>query len=411
MTPLSIHAQDPSSSAKNSQDEEVVFPMGDRSFADEVMERTVGTPDGGSFSERPEALLGPPRFREEGTDAVYTIGCGGSITVVFTENTLIDIPGEDLYIFEVGRDIEAMAIAVSEDAQSWTRIGIVSGGNASIDIGPYTPAGANYRYVKLVDLEEVCDGRTPGADVDAIGAIGAAARLQLDSAVLFDTDAYTLKDEAYAVLDAMIERIPDTSRTQIEVLGHTDSRGSASYNQELSERRAQTVANYLRQSEAIEDDMVVPRGYGESRPIASNRTEDGRRRNRRVTFNVRTMHSQLSNGVPDIQREVLGVWKTDDDRMLELQRDLDTGEVEGIYIGQSRIVQGEFKSNTVFEGIWIEPDPSSTSRECLADQQGHVHWGRLRIEFKGGDHDLFTGSYGHCYDSPDAVHFEGERKI
>ena len=411
MMPQSIHAQDPSSSAKSSQDEEVIFPMGDRSFADEVRQRTVGNPDGGSFSQRPEALLGPPRFREAGTEAVYTIGCGGSITVAFTENTLIDIPGEDLYIFEVGRDIEAMAIAVSEDAQSWTRIGIVSGGNASIDLGPYTPAGANYRYVKLVDLEEVCDGRTPGADVDAIGAIGSAARLQLDSAVLFDTASHTLKDEAYAVLDDMIERIPDTSRTQIEVLGHTDSRGSAAYNQDLSERRAQTVASYLQQSDSIEGDMVVPRGYGESRPVASNRTEDGRRRNRRVAFNVRTIHSESASGVPDIRREVLGVWKTDDDRMLELQRNLDTGEVEGTYIGQSGIVQGEFKSDTVFEGLWIEPDPASNSRECLADQDGHLHWGRLRIEFEETSHDTFTASYGHCYNAPDAVDFEGERKI
>ncbi|MGM0705302.1 MAG: OmpA family protein [Bacteroidota bacterium] len=412
LMPPCIHAQDPASSTERDQDEEVVFPMGDRSFADAIRERTVGNPDGGSFSERPEALIGPPRFQEDGTDAVYTLGCGGSVVVAFTENTLIDIPGRDLYIFEVGRDIEAIAVAVSEDAQSWTRIGIVSGGNASIDIGPFTPAGANYRYVKLVDLKEVCDGRTPGADVDAIGAIGTAARVQVESAVLFDTDDHTLKEEAFPMLDEVAARISDSTQTQINVLGHTDSTGSASYNQELSERRAETVARYLEQSMGDRNARIVPRGYGETRPIASNHTAEGRSRNRRVTFTMRTMHTAwAANDTTGIQREVLGVWKTTDHGMLEMQRTLDTGQVEGTYIEQDRSIHGEFVSDTVFEGTWVAPEPSGSSRECLSHNDGHRHWGRIRIEFDSPNRNSFTGHYGYCYDSPDEIAFEGEREI
>jgi outer membrane protein OmpA-like peptidoglycan-associated protein len=407
---LPVQAQDLTPSSKSYPDGhggEVTFPMGEQSFVDAVERRTVGDPDGGAFSDRPDALVGPPRFADDGADAVYTLGCGGTIEVAFTSNTLIDIPGRDLYIFEVGRDIEAMAVAVSEDGQDWTRIGMVSGGNASLDIGPFTPAGRHYRYVRLIDLEEVCEGRTPGADVDAIGAIGAATRLQVDSAVLFDTDDATLKDEAYEVLDDIITRIPNPRQTQIEVLGHTDNRGSVAYNQRLSERRAETVASYLRRQSAFMDDMVLPRGYGEARPVASNRTPEGRRRNRRVEFNVRTMHA--TDATTGATQEVLGVWRTTEYGILEIRQRLNAERVVyGTYSGRPRTVRGSFTSPTVFEGVWMQP---RSPRTCGTEQGGYQHWGKVRMEFESARRETFTATYSYCDEPPTENAFEGRRMM
>jgi hypothetical protein len=243
--------------------------------------------------------------------------------------------------------------------------------------------------------------------VDAIGAIGAATRLQIDSAVLFDTDDATLKEEAFSILDDIIARIPNPHQTQIEVLGHTDNTGAAAYNQRLSERRAETVASYLRRESGFVDDMVVPRGYGETRPIASNRTAEGRRRNRRVEFNVRTMHT-VRDTTAGVRQEVLGVWNTTEYGILEIQQRLDSGRVFGTYSEQPRTMTGTFTSETVFEGIWMQP---SSPYRCETEEGGYEHWGRLRIEFDSTSRNAFTGTYSYCDDSPGEHSFQGRRMM
>jgi outer membrane protein OmpA-like peptidoglycan-associated protein len=74
-------------------------------------------------------------------------------------------------------------------------------------------------------------------------------------------------------------------QTYIDVLGHTDSTGSDEYNQALSQRRAQAVADYLG-SRGVARARMGLRGYGESQPIASNDTEEGKAQNRRVEIKV-----------------------------------------------------------------------------------------------------------------------------
>ena len=71
------------------------------------------------------------------------------------------------------------------------------------------------------------------------------------------------------------------SNLKVEIAGHTDSAGSTAYNQGLSERRAQTVADYLIANGANADNISV-NGYGEAEPVADNSSEDGRAANRRV---------------------------------------------------------------------------------------------------------------------------------
>jgi outer membrane protein OmpA-like peptidoglycan-associated protein len=78
----------------------------------------------------------------------------------------------------------------------------------------------------------------------------------------------------------VLNAYPDTD---IEIQGHTDSKGSDEFNQKLSEDRASSVAAYLR-GKGVASNRVKIRGYGETAPVASNETEDGRAQNRRVNF-------------------------------------------------------------------------------------------------------------------------------
>jgi len=108
--------------------------------------------------------------------------------------------------------------------------------------------------------------------------------------VYFEFNKSDIKPESYGVLDGGAETIktvfagnPDV---KIEVQGHTDSKGSEEYNLNLSNKRANAVKDYLVINHNINPDRLMARGYGESRPVASNDTDAGRAKNRRVEFVV-----------------------------------------------------------------------------------------------------------------------------
>jgi OOP family OmpA-OmpF porin len=101
--------------------------------------------------------------------------------------------------------------------------------------------------------------------------------------VNFSTDSAKLAPESQAILDSAADTLKnwDDVKVMIEVAGHTDSTGSAAYNQTLSERRARTVREYLI-SKGIAAERLIAKGYGESQPVADNKTREGRYKNRRV---------------------------------------------------------------------------------------------------------------------------------
>lgn len=101
------------------------------------------------------------------------------------------------------------------------------------------------------------------------------------SDVLFDTGQATLKPGADLALDRVAEFLRENSGTRVIVEGHTDSRGSEEYNLQLSERRAQSVADALR-TRGIEPGRFQVVGRGEGYPVANNGTAEGRQQNRRV---------------------------------------------------------------------------------------------------------------------------------
>jgi outer membrane protein OmpA-like peptidoglycan-associated protein len=110
---------------------------------------------------------------------------------------------------------------------------------------------------------------------------GTQLRVVMPEGILFATDSATvqnsIRNDLYAVADNL-NRYPNS---RVEVVGHTDSTGSAAYNQDLSERRAAAVAAILRGA-GVSGGRIVSYGRGESAPVASNLTPEGKAQNRRV---------------------------------------------------------------------------------------------------------------------------------
>ncbi|MBI2337522.1 MAG: OmpA family protein [Deltaproteobacteria bacterium] len=102
--------------------------------------------------------------------------------------------------------------------------------------------------------------------------------------VNFDFDKSSLRPESYAILDGNVTKLKSNSK-KVTVEGHTDSIGTDAYNQKLSERRAQTVYNYFT-SKGIGAARLTAVGKGEASPVADNKTDEGRFKNRRVELHV-----------------------------------------------------------------------------------------------------------------------------
>jgi outer membrane protein OmpA-like peptidoglycan-associated protein len=109
--------------------------------------------------------------------------------------------------------------------------------------------------------------------------------LNMPGNVTFAVDSSDISAGFYDVLNSVAKVLNEFDKTFIEVAGHTDSSGSEQYNQQLSERRAASVSAYLRTREVSADRMITI-GAGETLPIASNATAEGRQANRRVEITI-----------------------------------------------------------------------------------------------------------------------------
>ena len=99
--------------------------------------------------------------------------------------------------------------------------------------------------------------------------------------VLFDFDRSTVKPEAAQILDRLVAFMNENKDKRAELAGHTDNVGSDAYNQRLSERRVASVRDYV-VKKGVDSSRISGQGFGESKPIADNKTADGRAKNRRV---------------------------------------------------------------------------------------------------------------------------------
>lgn len=119
----------------------------------------------------------------------------------------------------------------------------------------------------------------------SVTRIGDNITLNMPGNVTFATDSSDLRPAFFDVLVSVGKVLKEFDQTIVEVAGHTDSTGSESYNQGLSERRASSVSQYL-QTHGVIEQRLITIGLGESRPVADNSTESGRQSNRRVEITM-----------------------------------------------------------------------------------------------------------------------------
>jgi OOP family OmpA-OmpF porin len=113
----------------------------------------------------------------------------------------------------------------------------------------------------------------------------ATEKVSFAADAFFDFDKSTLKPEGKAKLDDLAEKVKGLTLEVVIAVGHTDSKGTDAYNQKLSVRRADAVKTYLA-GKGIEASRIYTEGKGESQPVADNKTEAGRAKNRRVEIEV-----------------------------------------------------------------------------------------------------------------------------
>lgn len=119
----------------------------------------------------------------------------------------------------------------------------------------------------------------------SVTRMGDNITLNMPGNVTFATDSSDLSPAFFDVLNSVGKVLGEFEQTVVEVAGHTDSTGSDSYNQSLSERRAQSVSSYLT-SQGVIQQRVITVGMGESRPVSDNSTAGGRQANRRVEITM-----------------------------------------------------------------------------------------------------------------------------
>ena len=119
----------------------------------------------------------------------------------------------------------------------------------------------------------------------SVARIGDNITLNMPGNITFATDSSDLSPAFFDVLNSVGKVLNEFNQTVVEVAGHTDSTGSDAYNQGLSERRASSVATYLR-GRGVMADRLITVGMGESRPIADNGSVEGRQANRRVEITM-----------------------------------------------------------------------------------------------------------------------------
>jgi OOP family OmpA-OmpF porin len=112
--------------------------------------------------------------------------------------------------------------------------------------------------------------------------IGSVVRL---NNVFFDFDKWNLRPESYVELDRVVKLLTENPAIEIEMSAHTDSRGADDYNFKLSGNRARSVMEYIL-SKGIDPKRITSKGYGETKPVDTNETDDGRQMNRRVEFMI-----------------------------------------------------------------------------------------------------------------------------
>ena len=136
----------------------------------------------------------------------------------------------------------------------------------------------------VADKDDLCPASKQGETVNKFGCTP-TENINLKG-VTFATGSATLTSSSLPILNRAAKILIDNPAIKVEIAGHTDNKGLAAVNKRLSQRRANTVMKYLIKK-GVKANRLSAKGYGESQPIASNKTESGRATNRRVEMKIK----------------------------------------------------------------------------------------------------------------------------
>lgn len=230
---------------------------------------------------------------------------GTFVTVGFTDNEIIDFPGQDdIFISEIGCSGERADVYISSDEENFVYLGEVDDcRTSSLDIGKIDFKGP-VRYIKVMGKDS--KGGSPGFDLVSIKGLPYSNKevyAPIDSIVnyvddtvasdkkfilenvLFESNSSVLLPSSFESLDELAAHLSSNEQLNIKISGHTDNVGSEEDNLKLSESRAQSVVQYLI-DHGIAAERLSYEGFGETSPIKTNTTAAGRAINRRVEFEI-----------------------------------------------------------------------------------------------------------------------------
>jgi len=372
----------------------IFFPFGDISFADDLVSFNKGNPFQAEEYSNPHKALNIPDNDGSGDKNSTGIGHGGELIVKFTDNTLYDIDGYDLYVFEIGGALEPVDVYISKNGVEWVSVGKTGGGFSKIDISEYVNKTDVFRYVKIVDVKDDASGEWPGAEIDAIGAIGSSMNFQLNSSVLFKSGESTIGDDKLS-LYKIGEKIKNIGGLTI-IEGYTDNVGPSENNLHLSEARAKTIKSFFVDSCQIDSNLLEIIAYGEANPIDDNNTEIGRLKNRRVEIIVFPKSNPNKN-------DVVGIWNIESG---ELHIYRYGNIIAGWYTEDSGEILGELADEHTIICKWVE---NGSGESCDESINGRNHWGRMIMKFND-DFTVLTTKWGYCASEPTKEGWNGKRK-
>ena len=138
-------------------------------FASYVVEFIHGDPwRHADTNTDPQIAIGLPDADNSNSSTGDLCLGGGGILILGFDKAIYDGEGNDIYVFEVGGNVEATLVEVSDDLETWYEIGVAEGRTAGLDLNGKVPAGQGFRYVRLTDLREAANGDWPGADIDTV---------------------------------------------------------------------------------------------------------------------------------------------------------------------------------------------------------------------------------------------------
>lgn len=295
----------------------IYFPAGQEAFADEAVEYKVGKKKPPHLWESPDAALGIPNFRDHEGDRLArkpsfaALGGGGSITLRFTDNSIIDLPGGDIYIFEPLENSSPVKVEVSRDGKYWIDLGPDLRTASEIDIAGKGGKNATFNFIRITDLSDIDPAdQWPGADIDAVGALNSASKISVLDQTLCPEDSAAKKkgatedgDDKKGDITGELKRVADhyaslnPKKLVVEVFSDSHTEAKAGTSEDSSsppataetknahaKKRADEVRDYLTGAGKIPKDRLEIAFFDDARSMARREVEKEHERNNRLDF-------------------------------------------------------------------------------------------------------------------------------